>query len=206
MRREIDELLGIESPPHADNLVAAPQDQVDFRLEQVHRLRAGVTPAWLASAFGLPLTTVRSRLGACPVLRGSGRAPVYDLKVAAQYLVDPVLSVKEYLRTIKPEELPENHRESYWAMMLKKQTWLRKAGNLWPTEAVLEVLGETFKTIKNETLLWTDTVNEAKELDEVQRNVVQQLVDNLLKNIHDQLIAKAKKGSTRSQIAEADDE
>lgn len=167
----------------------------------------GVTAGWLAQAFGIDVKTVRQRLQHCPVksVRQRGTkmtTTLYELKVAAAYLVTPVFSTKDYMRSLKRGELPPNLQQTMWDSLLKQQTWEERAGQLWRTEKVREVLGGTFQTIKFTVQLWADTVERQAELSEQQREIILQLVEGLQQEVYDSMVTQAAQQQTPSTLAE----
>lgn len=204
-----DDILGIVSEParqvHLTKPVETLDPRVGLNLTRVHLLKQGVTVQWLSAAFEMKPTDVRKRLARCPILRGSGRSEIYDLPVAAAFLVEPAISITEYLRTLKPDQLPQQLQESFWNAKLKQLKYMLAAGEAWRTTDVLKVLNDLFTTIKNQTQLWSDQINEEEELTPKQYKVVQELVNTLVDDIKTVTISKAQTGEHRSISAELDD-
>jgi hypothetical protein len=175
------------------------QGEVSFDLKDVH---GGVTTAWLAQVFGMDPTTVKKRLADCPPLHRRKAGYTYDLKVAAQYLVKPVFNTHEYLKSMKPSELPSQLQAAYWDAALKRQKWEENAGQLWRTEAVLAVLAEAFQTIKFTMQLWADNLERVTGLTDEQRDVLVKAVDGLQDELHTALVRNAKEKSTPALISE----
>jgi Protein of unknown function (DUF1441) len=175
--------------------------EASFDLSDVH---GGVTVAWLAQVFRMDPTTVKKRLADCPPLHSRKAGYTYDLKVAAQYLVKPVFNVHEYLKSMKPSELPAQLQASYWDAALKRQKWEENAGQLWRTEAVLGVLAEAFQTIKFTMQLWADNLERVTGLTDEQRDVLVKAVDGLQDELHEALVRNAKENATPALISEID--
>src|SRR5690606_18686323 len=76
------------------------------------------------------------------------RTAPYDLKQAASYLVPPKVDIVKWISKLRPTDLPAHLQTEFWDARLKRQKWEFAAGHLWRTEAVQDVLGETFRTIK----------------------------------------------------------
>lgn len=167
---------------------------------------AGCSITWLSQAFRMDRQTVKKRLARLePVGNGHAGQPVYDFVQAAAYLVKPKVNVAEYIKGLKPTDLPVILQDQYWASQLKRQAFEVKAGKLWATDDVLEVFGRTFLLIKDTMQLWVENLAEAGPgLTNDQRKQVTAMVDGLQTDIHRNLIEMPKHHQTRSQIAELD--
>jgi hypothetical protein len=167
----------------------------------------GVTVAWLAEALDMPEASVRYRLRNCPVKMTRQRGEkmqvkLYDLKVAMRYLVAPAFSTKEYMRSLKRGDLPPQLQESVWNAMLKRQKWEENAQQLWRTEAIREVLGETFQSLKFTLQLWVETVERQTELTDKQRAVIVGMVDALQADMYEGLVKNMHDRSTGPQFSD----
>lgn len=188
--------------------------RLDKRLEDHRRERAddhgeaslnvtdvhsGVTVGWLAQVFGMDPTTIKKRLADCPPLYRRKAGYVYDLKVAAPYLVKPIFDVNKYLRGMKPSELPPQLTKEYWDAALKRQTWEERAGELWRTSAVMEVFSDTFLTMKSTMQLWTEDLERITGLSDEQRAELVKMIDSLQDEIHRKLVNMQGRRRTPSQ-------
>lgn len=178
---------------------------LNLKVNQGHLLDRGITVTWLSRFLRMPRSQVVDRLKDCPVIgtvQNGGN--LYDGPTAMRYLVEPKTDVDAYLQTIKADRLPEKLRETYWNAKIKEAKFKALAGELWPTQSVLDVFGETFKTIKNTTLLWVDTIDEESTLSDDQRAIVINLVDGLLDELHKSLVTHAQSSETESFLRELD--
>jgi hypothetical protein len=197
-----DDLLGPEPKKRGrptKEVVAArqaaegPGDWVD-----THR---GVNLNWLCNAFRMDSRTVKVRLAECPILRVEGARVFYDFTEAAQYLAKPTPAARAaYFRGIKVTDLPTFLQDQYWSAQRKRQIWEENAGDLWRTDAILEVFGDVFTTMKSEMQLWVDKVDEAAVLNQDQRRSLASLVDGLQEGIHAKLVELPAKRRTRNQL------
>lgn len=186
----------------------------DARLQQqVERNRRSkaippdfVTVAWLSTAFGMNHQTVRDKLKNCPVMASKavqgGEQKLYELKTAAAYLVTPKLPSSAYLAALKKGDLPLGLQDQFWGAMLKRQQFEEKAGDLWRTDKIREVLRETFQAIKFSTQLWSDTVEKQLGTTKEQRDLMVRLADELLKDVHANLVDRVANTGTGSQLDE----
>lgn len=177
------------------------EEQVHMTVSDVYH---GVTVSWLGNVFNMDPATVKKRLKDCPPLHRRKTGFVYDLKVAAPYLVKPAIDLQEYLRTMKVSELPINLQEAYWSAMQKRQAWEEKAGHLWKTESVLEVLGDVFQTIKFTMQLWPDNIERHLGLPPEVRTMLTGMIDEMQKELYIKLKEMPAAKRTASSIAESD--
>lgn len=192
-----DELLGTSERSDGRDL--------GLKVNQVHTLDRGVTASWLSKFLRLPRTQVTSALKDCPVIATvQNGGNLYDGPTAMRYLVEPKTDINSYIQNIKADKLPERLRETYWNAKIKEAKFRALAGELWPTQSVLEVFGETFKTIKNTTRLWVDNIDEESELTDDQRAIITGLVDGLLDELHKSLVTHAQSSATESFLRELD--
>ena len=172
---------------------------VDMNMEVVHR---GVTATWLSQVFNMSPITVKKKLKNCPSIGSTKAGFLYELPTAATFLVKPVFNVKEYLKTMKPEELPSKLQDRYWSALMRRIKYEEKASTLWRTEKVLFVLGEVFQTIKFSLQLWADTLDRATGLTTEQRDLLRGMVDGLQDDIYMKLRDFEKENRTPSVLGE----
>lgn len=196
---DFDDLIGTSTVAGSHALDYVPDFEVD------DNVFAGVTRTWLADVFGMDPTTVKKRLANCPTKGKRGQFPVYDLRMAAQYLVPPRVNIGEYLKSMRPNDLPPILQSAYWDAQKKRQDWELNAGELWKTEKVIETLSETFKLIKTSVSLFADTVEQEHGLTESQRATIAELTDSLMDDIHNSLVRQHELSRTPNQLAELKD-
>lgn len=196
---DFDDLIGTSTVVGSHALDYVPDSEVD------DNVFAGVTRTWLADVFGMDPTTVKKRLANCPTKGKRGQFPVYDLRLAAQYLVPPRVNIGEYLKSMRPNDLPPILQSAYWDAQKKRQDWELNAGELWKTEKVIETLSETFKLIKTSVSLFADTVEQEHGLTESQRATIAKLTDSLMDDIHNSLVRQHELSRTPNQLAELKD-
>lgn len=167
----------------------------------------GITAATLAAYFRMNRKAVADALRDCVPLRSDRHgALLYDFVEACSYLVQPKRDMRAFLKNITDKDLPQELREAFWNAKIKEMKARTMAGDLWHTSSVLEVLGETFKTIKTTTQLWVDTIDESSPLSNDQRDKLVELVDKLMGELHGRLISNAKSTSTESFLNGLDDD
>lgn len=200
-----------------DDLVGRPKRRRDALLDalvesrrsgrasdhpHVEDMLTGVTVSWLAQVFGMDPKTVKAKLADCPPMHRRKAGYVYHLPTACSYLIKPAMTAEQMMKNMKPSDLPAQFQQSFWDAALKRQKWEENAGQLWRTDAVREVLGSTFQTIKFTMQLWADTLERQTGLSAEQRDIVVQMVDGLQEEIYKALVSKAAASTTGSQASE----
>lgn len=166
----------------------------------------GVTIPWLAEAFDMPEATVRHRMRNCPVKttrkRGTHmQVKLYDLRVAAGYLVAPRFTTKEYMARLKKNELPAQLQQAVWDALLKRQKWEENAGQLWRTDRIREVLGSTFQSMKFQMQLFIETMERQVEVTDAQREILRDSIDGLQRELYEKLVQNMQDKNTPSQLS-----
>lgn len=185
---DIEDLVGgADEPSERVKRHRERQQQTRFAHLDLGDAVHGVTADWLAGILSSSVGTVRVKLAKCP-FRKVGSQKVYNVGTAMEYLIKPTVDIERYLKTLKKEDLPEVLRESYWSALLKRQQWEINAKELWHTEDVMAVFGETMQTIKFAIKLWVDDMERetaitgaqyaflVKKCDELQDQIYQGLV------------------------------
>ncbi len=169
-----------------------------YSARQREAIQAGFSLSVLCEIFGKDKRDGRARL---KDLQPSGyRAgfPVYDLKEAARYLVDPVVDVEEFIKKLRPQDLPMALQSEFWKAQNARLKFEEDTGNLWRTEKVVAVLADVFRTIRQTVSLFSEAIERQTDLTEKQRQLIIQLTDGLLNDIGDAL-AKNFEGYDGSQ-------
>lgn len=165
----------------------------------------GVSIPWIIEHFKMSRPTILDRLKDCPVHRRHPTRgnPYYLLPVAAQYLVDPATN-RNAFKDLKAADLPERLREPFWNAKIKEMKFRVLAGELWPTENVMEVLSDTYTLISGTTKLWVGDLEEESRISDEQRQFFNGRVDALLVAIRETLIERAENKVSASYAAEMD--
>jgi hypothetical protein len=181
------------------------ESQDGFEIDIRHNLN-GVTISWLTTMFRMDRNTVRKRLAGCPeIRRGSGDTPVFDLAQAAAYLVKPKIDIREWVKSLRPADLPPYLQSEFWDAQNKRQKWEENAGDLWRTNAVIEAFADTFKLIKETMQQWTDNIERREGLTSEQRAILMQMNDGLQDELYQKLVEFSKKRKTPNQLDEMKD-
>lgn len=214
MADDFDDILGGDDsedvPEFMKRRPGRPSREVVAQREQyIAEMQAtadGAPVDWFVKNFHMNRATVIERLRKAPVHRRHprNRNPYYLINVAAAYLVDPLRDRADFLENVKAADLPEKLRESFWNAKIKELKFKVLAGELWPTESVMEVLADTFQLISGKTKLWVDDLEEVSQLSDEQRRYLAKMVDDLIGEIRKGLIERAESKVTESYVAEMD--
>ena len=167
----------------------------------------GVSVQQLARLFRLTRPGVEKKLrNARPIDLGSHGNPLYDLADAASYLIEPKIDIEEYLSMIKPERLPDHLRETFWNAKLKRQRYEEKAGDLWRTAKVMEVVGELLLDIGNKLNLIPDRIERMPGLTPEQYRLVRSAVDAVREEVFDEAKRLGRGEHVTNQLGEEDEE
>jgi hypothetical protein len=171
-------------------------------LADIANVDNGAPIEWFVKHFKMSRATINDKLKTCPVHRRHPTKghPYYDIKTAAGYLVEQQIDTERLLRTIKAGDLPLKLQEQFWNAKIKEMKFKVLAGELWPTESVMEVLSDTFGLIAGKMKLWVDDLEEVNQLTDEMRAGLIKLVDSLRDEIRNGLIAKVEVSVTESYV------
>lgn len=184
MRRDLEDLVGSVEEDERE-------EKLSFRSVDVHKVNGGVSVQWLARAFRTTRHLVMKKLGnnVRPIGTGDQGQPLYDLPAAAQYLVEPLVDIKDYIRTAKPDQLPDNLRETVWNSKLKRQRWEEKAQHLWRTEMVMSRFAEVLADARMRLQQIPDRVERITGLSIEQYRLIRNAIDEVQEEIYNEIRA-----------------
>jgi hypothetical protein len=166
-----------------------------------------VSITFLAHIWNMDKTTIKKRLVDLPPIdQHRGQQPLYDFRQASQYLVNPRVNMVDFVKRMGVKDLPRDLQKDVWDARLKEQTWRERAGELWATSSVLEVLSDTFQRLKTTTQLWVDRIADDHALSAEARKDLMKCVDNLQKDMHRSLVEMPQEQATPSQEAELEEQ
>ena len=105
---------------------------------------------------------------------------IYHIKDAAPYLMKPVVNVEEWIKKLRPNDLPPFLLKEFWAGQRTKQQFEKEAGQLWRTENVIEVFATCFKNLRSQILLFADQIEGQTELTPQHRKLIEKQCDSLI--------------------------
>lgn len=151
-------------------------------------LEGGIGVSKLAGLFGMSVENARRKLvGVKPIGEYNGH-PLYHISDAAPRLCKPVVDIEDYVRRLRPQDLPPALSKDFWAAQRSRQQFEESAGGLWRTEKVQAALADLIKLFRQRVTLFTDTVDQKHALSIEQRQMLQALCDGLLDDTHDAVI------------------
>lgn len=166
-----------------------------------------VGTSFLANVFRFSNSkVVREKLAECPYIAiDEHKNPLYDFREAAAHLLPPRgKMLVQRLRTMKPSELPPQLALAVQKAKNEELTFKQRAGELWHTEAVLDVLGEVFLLMKNTMQLWVETLNDKGDLTKEQYEALTEMVYGLQTEMHEKLVEFSNKRATFAVVADDD--
>lgn len=179
-------------------------EDLNYRTDsEVFGLNGGVSIPWLVKAFHMGRYTVENKLTGCnPVGKGKHGSPLYSLTEAAAFLITPVHDIKKYLEDVKPEDLPEKLRDSYWSSKLKQQRFEEKAGSLWRTEAVLDVISGVLQDIRSKLQLVPEEMRRLGGSNDEQQRIIGELIEAVQEDIYQSILRLSSTSFTPNQLGE----
>lgn len=158
--------------------------------EHLQALFDGCSISELAAVFNKDKRTVSEKIRNVKPSGSRDGFPIYHLREAASALADPVSpeQIEEYIKQLRPNDLPPYLLKEFWAGQLTKQKFELNDASLWPTEDVMRVLAAVFKNLKTGILLFADTIEAKTDLSDKQRKLLNELSDGLLVELHRTLV------------------
>lgn len=153
-------------------------------------MNAGVSVSFLSQFFGQTKEHVAAKLNGVRVV-GSTRVgtSLYDAREAFGRLARPSPEqVMEYVKKMRPNDLPPIMQKEFWDAALKRQKFERDAGELYRLDEIEAVLAEIFKTFRLSVMLFADTVARETGITNAQRKLITELSDTLLADVRKGLL------------------
>lgn len=117
-----------------------------------------------------------------------GSIEIWQIRDIAPYLVKPAGSIEDYIKRMRPNDLPPLLSKEYWNGQRARQKFEEEEGDLWRTDKVIETLAEAFKTVRMNLLLIPDALERSTSLSDHQRDELQTLIDATLQGLRDALV------------------
>jgi hypothetical protein len=147
--------------------------------------------------------TIKRRLADLdPVGTHRGQDPLYDFLQAAQRLVEPKFDAKSLIRKMRPQDLPAELQQTFWAAQKSRQAYMVQAGELWHTTDVMRTMSEAFQVIKTTTQLWQGQLEAEFEVQPQLRDRLLAMSDGLLDMVHEALVEIPNNSETRASDEE----
>lgn len=149
---------------------------------------AGLSSTDLAAVLRVDRRTMQLAVGAIRPVGKRNNRPIYAIADAAPLVVKPVLDVESYIKKLKPKDLPPSLQKAFWDAQEARQSFEEKAGNLWHTHRVQEVIGKLVMIVRQRLVLGTDQVDRQAPLTEEQRRLVQATFDNIITELQKSVV------------------
>lgn len=149
----------------------------------------GATLTELGFMFGLAYGTVKNKMaGARPSGTRNGK-DVFRLRDAAPRLIKVTEddAMVNRILNMNHTELPKMLSKEYWQGQLNRQKYEKERGDLWETTKIIEYVGNAYKTLRLSLQLMIDAVERETTLTEVQRRVIQDMIDATLDDMRESL-------------------
>lgn len=200
---EVEALLGFGESDDEDDEDFGVDLSTGKKLD-IDDVFSGVSVSWLAYAFQMDRNTVKKRLntGGCQPIRQEKGAKFYNLKQAAQYLVEPKVDIEKWIKSLNPKDLPPLLQDSYWSAAIKRQKWEETARMTWRHEQVVDVLGRLAKDMKTNITLFADNVEREIGLTPSQRKIIIEMSDGLMEMLHKTMVEQPQRYQTQSTIVD----
>lgn len=154
----------------------------------------GASVSQLGKLFGMDNRTITSKItGLEPCGKRAGH-PIYAVRDAAPLLVEPVLDLQDietviaYVRKLDHTKLPKMLTKEFWTAMRAKQAFEEAAGDLWPTDKVIEVYSDLVKAVRMPLVLAQDSVANEVELTDRVQQIITSIIDAILEDLHDAVV------------------
>lgn len=118
-----------------------------------------------------------------------GGTNIYHIRDVVPRMWKPgVEDIEKTMKTMHHNDLPKLLTKEYWSGRRSRQEYELKAGELWPTEKVVEKVGDLMKLVKMQTQLMSDAVERSTELTERQRKIIKSLTHGMLADLQKEVI------------------
>ncbi len=175
-----------------DNPIKGRPPKPDSEVTSELLVTAMATIAQLAQLFETDAKTLPKRMKSV-MPRGTRRGnKVYNIREAASMIVTPGYEIEEFIRQMSPQELPNLLHKEFWNGQNARLAYETKLGNLWPTEQVVEAIGELQNVIRMTLLLLVDDVNREESLTNGQRATIQRITDAAIETMKKNVVEKFK--------------
>ena len=142
----------------------------------------GASILQLSIMFSMDRTTVQRRLaGLAPAGRRSGTS-IYNIKEAAQRLVEPGYEIERYIMNMNHLDLPPLLGKEFYNGQRSRLAFEEANGDLWRTADVVRTLSLVFNTYRMVAQTLPDTLEREAGLGREQKAVVRRVTDGALED------------------------
>lgn len=182
----------------------------DGELPALDTFHRPVRATFLARVLNTEPGRILKMLSRCTVIEWhwhqGKQVPAYDFREALRYVVEPKVDIGAWIKKQTAATLPNHINKAFWEGQAAKLRVMEKARELWHNEDVLDVLGRTAMTIKEETQLWVENLPGKSDMTTEQYNALQRFVTELQDSIHERLVTMPKEFQSRPYAATIESE
>lgn len=166
----------------------------------------GCNISQLAKLFRMERRDIQPKIRSVAPCGERGGYPIYFVHEVAPHVVKPIYDVETYIKRMNPQDLPKHLTKEFWAGQRSRQDYEARAGDLWPTDKVVEIFGEAVKVFRMSMLLMRDSLERETELTESQRSRIDTMVDSALNGLVEALVTRFETEARKPAAAVDDDE
>lgn len=143
-------------------------------------LENGMNATRLGELFDLDRKTVQALLKECPPDGERNGGPFWHIARAAPYLVTPAGGMEDYLRKLKPKDLPATLQKEFWTALNLRAKYYTNRGDLWATSQVFKVVTDILKIVRETSRLFVDTLEGHTTITTEQREALSVEMDKMM--------------------------
>lgn len=177
-------------------------NQLDTQTEAM--LFDGCNLTQLAKIFRMERRDLSPKLREVTPCGERGGYPIYYIHEVAPHVVKPIYDIENYIMRMNHNDLPKMVSKEFWNGLKARQEYQLKAGELWPTDKVVEVMSEAFKQMRMSLLLMGDALDRETTLTEQQQTRLRTMIDGALNDLADGLISRFQK-EAETEVADDSD-
>lgn len=155
----------------------SPSDEIEY----------GMSASRLGEIFDLDAKTVKSLLIDVDPDGDRNGAVFWRIASAAPYLVVPTGDIEQFIRKLKPGDLPAKFQKEFWTALNLRAKYYKERGDLWSTEQVYSILSEILKIVRSTTRLFVDELESNSSLTHQHRKAIQIEMDKMLAMMREQV-------------------
>ena len=211
---DFSDLLGDDTPPVRSRAAERAERLAEaMKAQEIKRAAAGdtkikadrfflpVSKRFLANVLHMDISTVTRRLRRCPCLtkdHKNGRGEVYNFHQALPFLVKPVMTPEEFVKTLNKADLPPEINNAFWSAQRARIRYKLEAQESWETEDVVRLLGEVAGTFKDVTNMLPEELRQRLKLSDDQVTVVEEIINGLKNELAEKLLQIPERSTTPS--------
>jgi Protein of unknown function (DUF1441). len=151
-----------------------------MQVSPADEIEIGMSATRLGEVFDLDPKTVKALLKDVDPDGDRHGAVFWRIATAAPYLVVPTGNLEDYIRRLKPSDLPAKFQKEFWAALNLRTKYYKDRSALWSTEQVYAVLSEILKIVRSTSRLFVDELESVATLTHQHRKAIQIEMDKML--------------------------